>query len=539
MVVVLGPLVRGANNISQRKRVILTSTRSVWWLLPSSLSLQFIRAMSSTTATATPAETVISPNQAPPDHVVNFACGHPDASLLPVQQVASATQQVLLGCSSAVGGDANDNQEVTVGRSWLQYGRENGNVLAREAVAEFLTELYDYNKGHHVQHCEIVHPDTLCLTSGVSHSIQLVVRALQRLHSQDSKGQASTADAITTTPRPPARPPLCFVEDPSYFLVPPILKQSGYDVESVPTHPNDGLDLEVLEQRFQAVREDEDDIMSQHRRLLVLYCIPTHHNPLGISLSNQNRYKLVDLCELYDVYLIADEVYHGLSFPSSCINDKNKKNDSHHGVTAMALIRPTSKYVVSVSAFTKILCPGIRCGWIQTSHQELLQRIGQEGVLDSGGCSSQLSSGIIRQLIVNGQLTTYLATLRKEYHRRCHHLCNLLQDVSNGTEYPFSFQFAMPKGGYFLWVHVVGTPFDMDDAAFQAFCLAHHDVDFKTGTSCSSSSSSFSTTTNNNDDNTRPFARCIRLCFAYYDIPTLTKGVERLCQAIQEYTNKI
>ncbi|CAB9512483.1 type transcriptional regulator NorG [Seminavis robusta] len=341
-----------------------------------------------------------SANEAPPDNLVNFGCGHPDYALLPVDEIASATQQALLD-------DPN-------GRKWLQYGRENGNYPARAAIAEFLTNLYHTDSTSHA-----IDPETLFVTSGVSHGIQLTCRTLDRVHRQRQQEDANEA-------------PLCWVEDPTYFLVPPIFEQAGYELEAVRTSPDNGLDLSDLETKIRAARTASPD------RLLVLYCIPIHHNPLGVSLSEETRTQLIHLCKANEVYLIADEVYHGLGFPGTTSSP-----------TAMAM-RGSSPYIVSVSAFTKLLCPGIRCGWIQTSNRDLLHQIGQEGVLDSGGCSSQLSSGIVRQLIQNGKLDSYLAALQAEYAKRCQHLCQLLQDVSEGSEYPFQFDFAVPQGGYFL-----------------------------------------------------------------------------------------
>mmetsp|Transcript_58172 Transcript_58172/g.142232 ORF Transcript_58172/g.142232 Transcript_58172/m.142232 type:complete len:505 (+) Transcript_58172:264-1778(+) len=501
-----------------------------------------------------------SQNEAPPPNVINFACGHPDARLLPVQQIADATQNALLP-PGRQGGDG-DGDNYADGRPWLQYGRENGNYEARKSIAEFIsTQIYGWKKcdsdnQSNEESAERVDPDMICLTSGVSHGIQLVARTLIRLHNKNNNN--AVVGQSSSSPHQPK--PTCFVEDPTYFLVPPILQQSGYDVQPVRTDPTNGLDLTALEQQFELARrrEQRDDNSNNNKnpqnRLLVLYCIPTHHNPLGVSLSYESRTSLVELCKKYNVYLIADEVYLGLSWgvqnedddeakPSTgtaTITAKTASTDdasSSHIVpmleVSMGSCPSSQQLVISVSAFTKILCPGIRCGWIHTQNQQLLQGIRQEGVLDSGGCTSQLSSGIIRQLILGGQLSTYLTELKTEYSQRCQHLCDALQNVSDGDQYPFKFRFEIPTGGYFLWVFVDGNiPFELDDPNFRLYCSTEHNVDFKTGTSCSSSSQ------DQQEEHQQPFASCIRLCFAYYDSETLEQGVQRLCRAIHEYSNR-
>mmetsp|Transcript_58171 Transcript_58171/g.142230 ORF Transcript_58171/g.142230 Transcript_58171/m.142230 type:complete len:122 (+) Transcript_58171:1409-1774(+) len=96
-------------------------------------------------------------------------------------------------------------------------------------------------------------------------------------------------------------------------------------------------------------------------------------------------------------------------------------------------------------------------------------------------------------------------------------------------------RFEIPTGGYFLWVFVDGNiPFELDDPNFRLYCSTEHNVDFKTGKSCSSSSSS----QDQQEEHQQPFASCIRLCFAYYDSETLEQGVHRLCRAIHEYSNR-
>mmetsp|Transcript_58171 Transcript_58171/g.142228 ORF Transcript_58171/g.142228 Transcript_58171/m.142228 type:complete len:483 (+) Transcript_58171:273-1721(+) len=399
-----------------------------------------------------------SQNEAPPPNVINFACGHPDARLLPVQQIADATQNALLPpgrqCGGGGGGGDENDDNYAYGSRWLQYGRENGNYEARKSIAEFIStqiygwKKYDSDNQSNEENVQRVDPDMICLTSGVSHGIQLVVRTLNRLHNINNNNNNAVVDqSSSSSPHPPK--PICFVEDPTYFLVPPILQQSGYDVQPVRTDPTNGLDLTALEQQFERARRREqreatqrDDNSNNNNnnnpqtRLLVLYCIPTHHNPLGVSLSYESRTTLVELCKKYNVYLIADEVYLGLSWgvqnedddedakPSTGTATRTAKTSSADDASSSSHIVPmlevsmgscpsSQQLVISVSAFTKILCPGIRCGWIHTQNQQLLQGIRQEGVLDSGGCTSQLSSGIIRQLILGGKLSTYLTDALK------------------------------------------------------------------------------------------------------------------------------
>ena len=414
---------------------------------------------------------------------------------------------------------------------------ENGNSGARIALADFLTTMYFGTKSEDscaADNNVTVDPYTLFITSGVSHGIQLACRTLKRLHEQGKLDDDMKDSMVTNND-----PPLCLIEDPTYFLVPPIFQQAGFELQAVATHPARGLSVKALKATLQRIRETSPG------RLVVLYSIPVHHNPLGVSLNEQDRHELANLCETYKVYLIADEVYHGLSFPSPPTEAAGTEQDSATVLPSSSppfVVKPMaaimkSPFVISVSAFTKILCPGIRCGWIHAAaNVDFIQQIGRDGVLDSGGCSSQLSSGIATQLIESQTLLPYMSLLQSEYAKRCHHLCRLLQQEAstNSNNNKFGFEFQIPEGGYFVWVKVTGVEFPMDDK-FRLFCRNEYHVDFRTGTSCSSDTWQ---PTKAPPPPSPQHQQYIRLCFAYYDTPALSQGVERLCKAIQAYSTK-
>ena len=139
-------------------------------------------------------------------------------------------------------------------------------------------------------------------------------------------------------------------------------------------------------------------------------------------------------------------------------------------------------------------------------------------------------------------LLLYMTRLQTEYAKRCYCVCQVLREASQNPDLDFGFEFCVPRGGYFLWVTLTGTDFIVDEA-FRTLCLDRHNVDFKTGRSCSSAAwqeqqqqQQQPTSMLLKDDEDEPFLHSMRLCFAYYDIPTLTKGLQRLCLAIQEYS---
>lgn len=115
-----------------------------------------------------------------------------------------------------------------------------------------------------------------------------------------------------------------------------------------------------------------------------LYCIPSFHNPAGITISKHRRRQLVTLCEDYNTYLIADEVYHLLSYTAP--PPPPLAVFAHKGL------------VYSLGSFSKILAPGLRLGCIQGFPDTLFKMI-ECRLLSSGGGFNPFIQGIARSAL--------------------------------------------------------------------------------------------------------------------------------------------
>lgn len=124
---------------------------------------------------------------------------------------------------------------------------------------------------------------------------------------------------------------------------------------------------------------------------------------------------------------------------------------------------PYDSRVVSLGSFSKIMCPGLRLGWIEAC-APLLQRVRQDGVLGSGGSIAPLASGIAHSCLELGLLQQHLhGTVRPALQRNCAALCEALQQ-----ELPAGCRFTRPAGGYFVWVQLpdqVGAEAVVQDGA--------------------------------------------------------------------------
>ena len=311
-------------------------------------------------------------------------------------------------------------------------------------MAGFLTSHYP----------EPVDPDGLLITNGNSQALDFICTRFTK-----------PGDTI-------------LVEAPSYFLALKIFADHGLRPVSIPMD-GQGLCTDILEKQLKVLTP------------AFLYTIPTHHNPAGVTLSDERRESLAAICKKHDLLLVADEVYHFLTFSDE-------------------LPIPFCTYadqapVVSLGSFSKILAPGLRLGWIQAA-PDLINKLVRSGVMVSGGGFNPFTSQVVNEFVQTGQLEKNIKKLNGIFKKRMSVLAGQLQ-----TQLPETIQFDKPGGGYFIWGRLPG---DMDAAKLRK-TAQEQGVDFFPGTLFSS-------------DGGLP--NFIRLAFCFYDEPMLIKGVTRLAK---------
>ena len=362
--------------------------------------------------------------------IIDLALGHPSPELLPLELLRDAAAGRL--------GQGD--------RSLLQYGYEQGDIRFRTRLARFLSRRYSAEVG----------PEALFVSGGVSQALDLVCSLFTR------PGQR------------------VLVEEPSYFLALRIFADHGLAVEGVPTD-RQGLIPEALEERL------------RRGSWALLYTVPAHQNPTGTTLPEARRARVLDLCREHGVLLVADEVYHLLSFtadPPPAVGVRSPKGGA-----------------LSLGSFSKILAPGLRLGWVQ-GPPDLLRRLASCGFLDSGGGLAPFTSAVVSGLLEQGSLDAHLDRLRGIYASRSRAMASSIEKRFGGAA-----ETSLPRGGFFFWVRLKGAA----DAG-QLLPLARAaGVTFVPG-------SRFSTRNAQKD--------CLRLSFSYYDEEHIAQGVARLAEAI-------
>jgi DNA-binding transcriptional MocR family regulator len=324
----------------------------------------------------------------------------------------------------------------------LNYGVMLGDARFLDSLAGFLTTSYG----------SVATPESLFVTAGNSQAIDLVSTVF-----------AKPGDTV-------------FVEEPSYFLAFQIFRDHGLKIVGIPMD-DDGPSIHELQQALATVKP------------AFLYTIPSYHNPTGRCSTEARRQQIVALAQEHDFRIVADEPYQLLYF--------NEAPPSAFGTMI------ESDTVLSLGSFSKILAPGMRLGWIQTS-AALRAKILENGFINSGGSINHISSHIVRHAIDNGSLVSHLEKLRVAYRGRVAAMDEALHQHFDGLA-----EWTRPNGGYFFWIR-----FDESvDTAPLRDKARELETGFQAGTVFSSKGD---------------LGNFIRLSFAHYGEDDIRDGVARL-----------
>lgn len=324
----------------------------------------------------------------------------------------------------------------------LNYGVMQGDERFLSSLACFLTDEYGV----------ATHPDSLFVTGGNSQALDFVSGVF-----------ATPGDTV-------------FVEEPSYFLAFQIFRDHGLNIVGIPLD-DDGISLPHLEEAL------------KHHSPAFLYTIPSYQNPGGQCLPLDRRLKIIEMAKQHGFLIVADEVYQLLYY--------NEPPPPAFGTMI------DSEHVVSLGSFSKILAPGMRLGWIQTS-KNLFNKIFANGFVNSGGCINHISSHLVRKAMDMGLLANHVVSLRKTYRGRV-----TVMDETLDREFGDLARWNRPDGGYFFWLEFAK---DVDTTT-----LRKKAPELETGFQSGSVFSSCGELNN-----------CLRLSFAHYGEDEIIEGICRM-----------
>ena len=241
-----------------------------------------------------------------------------------------------------------------------------------------------------------VEPDHIAITNGGQEALLLALKAV-----------AKAGDVIA-------------VETPTYHGMLELIDSLGMLAIEVETCPEEGVTLSELRRTL----ETHD--------VKVCMFATTLGNPLGVTMPEDDRHKLVDILDEFDAILIEDDVYGDLRF------------DGVRPVPAQFLRQ--SERIITCGSFSKTAAPGYRIGWVVS--RKYIDKIAR--LKRAFSCSS----GLLQQLtladfLASGDYSRHLKVLRPILKQNADRMSALVAE-----HFPPQTRTSRPVGASVLWLEL-------------------------------------------------------------------------------------
>ena len=208
------------------------------------------------------------------------------------------------------------------------------------------------------------------------------------------------------------------VEGPTYLGAIMAFRSFEAEVVAVPMD-DDGLDVDELERR-----------LAGGLRSKLVYTIPDHQNPAGVSLSVERRSPLVELARRYGFLLVEDVAYRELGFGDE---------------PAPSLWSLAPDVVVQAGTTSKTFFPGVRLGWAVGPPEISARLVAAKQNTDQ--CAGALGQRLFEEYVRRGWIDEQLAASRGLYRRKCDLMLGALE-----RSMPEGARWTRPRGGFFSWL---------------------------------------------------------------------------------------
>ncbi|KAG9787257.1 PLP-dependent transferase, partial [Aureobasidium melanogenum] len=432
------------------------------------------------------------------DPVIDLFQGWPSARLLPISLLEAASQTLL----------ANPSLYTPS----LLYGPDPGPDCLLDTLSTFLCKFYQ---------TPWTSPSRLTITGGASQALACIL-------------QVYTDPSYTKN---------VYMVAPTYFLACRIFEDNGFAgrLKAVP-EDQEGIDLERLEELLSRddmengwldVRPTKRPLPCQKHFKNIIYCVPTFSNPSGKTMSLRRREQLVRLARKYDALVIADDVYDLLHWGPSRLGKAAVPRLVDVDQTLDGGVISEFGNVVSNGSFSKVLGPGLRTGWTESTELFALG-LSKCGSTRSGGSASQFTASMIAEAIRSGAVQDFLEkVLIPAYSHRAAIALDAVQKylqpqgavlVSFGDKS----ESVVPhqpcpavQGGYYIYLHL---PDRLDASEFAEFAEREEKVVVGAGRN-------FEVV---GDEASVPIKHGVRLCFAWEDEHRIVEGIRRVGKALEK-----
>jgi 2-aminoadipate transaminase len=300
--------------------------------------------------------------------LIPFAGGFPDPRTFPRGRASALLEELAAPGETAA----------------FQYTPTRGLAGTLDAIAGRLEALQGRRPGD----------DELLVTSGAMEALELV-----------GKSFLDRGDVVV-------------VEAPTYLGAIMSFRSFEADVVAVPMDEH-GLEVDELERR-----------LGDGLRPKLLYTIPDHQNPAGVSLAVERRGPLVELARRHGLLVVEDVAYRELGFED---------------VAAPSLWSLAPDVVVQAGTTSKTFFPGVRLGWAVAPAEISAQLVSAKQNTDQ--CAGGLGQRLFEEYVRRGWIDEQLELSRALYRRKCELLLGALERLM-----PADASWTRPEGGFFSWL---------------------------------------------------------------------------------------
>jgi 2-aminoadipate transaminase len=214
------------------------------------------------------------------------------------------------------------------------------------------------------------------------------------------------------------------VEAATYHHTKRFMASTGAIVRTVPMDAH-GMVVDELDAVLSSLRDDGHPPR-------MLYTIPTFHSPTGTVLPEGRRLALLDVARRWDLVVLEDNCYYEFAY------------DEPAPPTLLALDRDDGT-VVQSDSFSKYVAPGLRMAWLASTPDRIAQLVATR----QDFAVSRLVARALERFMANGELDPHLDTLRDRYRVK-----RDLAVAALRAHCEPHVRFAVPTGGFFLWLEV-------------------------------------------------------------------------------------
>lgn len=299
--------------------------------------------------------------------MISFSGGFPNPESFPVDQLKHASNKVFESDGKAV----------------LQYALTEGYKPLRQFISNRYKQIYNLN----------IPFDEILITSGSQQALDFI-----------SKTFLDPNDTV-------------IVEEPSYLGA--LQTFNSYEANLITVELNEnGINCDELQSKINLYNPK------------LIYVIPNFQNPSGVSYSEENRIRFMEIVKNHNVIVVEDDPYGELYFsPQSQLHLKSLLPEQ----------------VILMGSFSKTISPGLRLGWVCAPKKIYKNLFTCKEASDLH--SSYLDQRIIYQYLSDNSYDDHLSSIRELYSSK-----QILMLDSIKKYFPEEIKVLPSNGGMFLWV---------------------------------------------------------------------------------------